>query len=101
MVDTKVSGLTQVASVATTDLISISQDQGGEVYLNGSRKITVGDFKKSNVVSESTTYTVNISNDIILANAFSSTFTVNLPAVVSSKGFHVFHGYNSDTERWL
>ena len=90
MVDLKTSNLSQATSVATTDLIAFSQDQGAEVYLNGSRRITFGDFSKSNVISVNTMHTIELSDKIVLANAFSSAFTVNLPAVANSEGIHVY-----------
>lgn len=47
MSNLSLSQLSQVASVTSTDLIGISQDQGGEVYTGGSRRVTIGDLSDS------------------------------------------------------
>ena len=71
MADLKLSDLSQSNSITFTDLIGISQDQGGEVYTNGSRKITFNDLKEhtlSNVNSVlfSTDYTPSVHSTGLL-----------------------------------
>ena len=47
MANLKFSDLSQASSVATHDLIAISQDQGGETYVDGSRYVIFNDLKES------------------------------------------------------
>lgn len=59
-------------------------DDSGNATFNGK---VIG---RSNVVSIANTYTINSNDCVILANSASTAFTINLPAVSTNTGLHVY-----------
>ena len=82
----KISQLTQVASSNTTDLVLISQDQGGGIFI--SKKITQRDFTSlhNNKVT-SISYSANVTTDVSTGNIFRLNLTnnVNLKNPINAK----------------
>lgn len=85
MADLSLSQLTQAVSVVTTDLVEISQDQGVEVYTNGSRKVTFTDFRSS--ILE--TFSGSVASFSTTATTFQTALTFNFTP--SEIGDYIIH----------
>ena len=82
---TKISALSQVSSIATTDLILVSQDQGGGTFI--SKAVTGSTFVSSKyvVVPKTSSYSVQTTDTaktLTMSNTSSAQFT--LPSVGAS-----------------
>jgi len=88
MADVKLSELSQAASIATTDLVGISQDAGGSSY--DSRKVAFSTLKYESSTLDVTEFSSNVSptvtNQLLVGNAAGGQVYVSLPAAVNVSG---------------
>jgi len=93
LADLKTSDLTAKTSLATGDLLNVSEDAGGGSYTSkqmtaSNISIGIGDFLQSLgkiITNSSSSYTAGTNDEIaILADASSNAITINLPAVATN-----------------
>lgn len=88
MADFSTSELSELTTLSDGDLFNVSEDQGGGSY--DSKKLQFQTLKfeinSLSIQTKSSTYTLTLADDVILADASGGGFSVNLPAANTAIG---------------
>jgi hypothetical protein len=88
MADLAISDLTTLTNISDSDLLAVSLDQGGGSYASRGTAFSTlkSQSKYLSVKSKTTTYTLVNTDDVILADASSTAFTLTLPTASGITG---------------